>query len=48
MAITKCMGQNVTSTIGNNLGGTCMCRHMYAVFMTVLLNSLPYNATVAS
>ena len=41
MAVTACMGQNVTSTIGNNLGSTCMCRHMYAVFMTVLLNSLP-------
>ena len=25
MAVTTCMGQNVTSTIGNNLGSTCNC-----------------------
>lgn len=32
MAVTTCMGQNVTSAIGNNLESTCMCRHMYAFF----------------
>lgn len=32
MAVTTCMGQNVTSTIGNNLGSTCMCRHIVCSF----------------
>ena len=35
MAVTTCTGQNVASTVGSNLGSTCMRRHMYAVFMTL-------------